>query len=409
MRTEHLVESQASELTLSQEEASLLAAVGRRLASDRTWFGERPPEERTVIRCTPGSSGRWLVRVQDAVGVVSLGDLQIVVRPKIATPHLLYLFARGLQVPRLDDQQAAAESAAALWELVARWFVRSTMAVIRRDLSRDYRATSEVLQSVRGQVQRLATARAYYTGRIEIHCEFDDFVVDTPLNRLLRAAAREVSRSALLSTAVRKDALSVLARLNDVGELREQDIAAIVDRRTWYYRDAVILAKHILRAVGRTFAAGAETAWSFLIRTPELVEAGIRQIVAEELDHLKITKFSAPLIGASFGVTPDLVFGSGWAVGDVKYKLTDGGWNRADLYEVVAFAAAFRCKNAALICFANDRRPSHSVGVGEFQVSQMIWNCADTPERAATQLCKAMRAWTDGVSKAPQLFMQVST
>jgi hypothetical protein len=99
----------------------------------------------------------------------------------------------------------------------------------------------------------------------------------------------------------------------------------------------------------------------------------------------------------TFGATPDLVFGSRLAVGDVKYKLTDGGWNRPDLYEVVAFAAAFQCQDATLICFADQARTPQSVGVGRIWVSQMVWNCAINPERAATELCNEMRSWTDGV------------
>jgi 5-methylcytosine-specific restriction endonuclease McrBC regulatory subunit McrC len=199
------------------------------------------------------------VRVQDAVGVVSVGNLQIVVRPKIPTPHLLHLFSKAIQVPRLEDQPGTVEAAAALWELVARWFVRSTMTVIRRDLSRDYQDTHDALRVVRGQVNCVPTARAYYAGRVELHCAFDDFTTDTALNRLLRAAAREVSRSTALTAAVRRDSFRILARLEDIGELRPNDLGATVERRTWYYRDAVTLAKNILRYVGRTFASGGET------------------------------------------------------------------------------------------------------------------------------------------------------
>jgi 5-methylcytosine-specific restriction enzyme subunit McrC len=401
LRTEHLTESRSTELELSQEEASTLAAIGRRLASDRAWFGDYVPEERTVIRCTPSSRGKWMVRVQDAVGVVSVGnDLQIVVRPKIPSPHLLYLFAKAIQVPRLDDHPAFAEAASALWELVARWFVRSAMALLRRDLSRDYYATDDILQMVRGCVKSVPTARAYYTGRIEVHCSFDEFVVDTPLNRLLRAAAREVSRSTLLTAEVRKDAARVVARFDDVGDFRQSDIAAAVERRTWYYRDAAVLARHILRCVGRTFAAGSETAWSFLIRTPELVEAGIRQTLIENLPHLRIGKFPAPIIGAAFGAHPDIVLGTGWAVADVKYKLNDGSWNRPDLYEVVAFASAFKCRDAALICFAEHSLATQAVEVGDITVSKLAWNCDLHPIAAGSELCGAFQHWTSGISNA---------
>jgi 5-methylcytosine-specific restriction enzyme subunit McrC len=313
------------------------------------------------------------------------------------------LFAKSLQVPRLDDQPALAEHAAALWELVARWFVRSTTTVLRRDLSRDYHGIDDVLHSVRGRVHGVPTARAYYAGRIELHCSFDDFAIDTPLNRLLRAAAREVSRSTLLTPDIRKDAARLLARFEDVGELREPDFSAAVDRRTWYYRDAVVLARHILRCVGRTFEAGAQSAWSFLIRTPELVEAGIRQILSDNLGGIAIRKLSAPILGATFGAHPDIVFGPGWAVGDVKYKLNDGSWNRPDLYEVVAFASAFRCQQAALLCFAKGPLVFDPVGVGEINVAQVAWNCSAEPARASEEFCETVRVWANRLANCQTL------
>jgi 5-methylcytosine-specific restriction endonuclease McrBC regulatory subunit McrC len=268
------------------------------------------------------------------------------------------------------------------------------MIVLRRDLSRDYHVMQDVLQTVRGQVACVATARGYYTGRIEIHCAFDDFVADTPLNRLLKAAAREVSRSPLLSADTRRDALRVVARLEEISDLHPHDMFAVVDRRTWYYRDAIALAKHILRCVGRTFAAGGESAWTFLVRTPELVEAGVRETLRDVLCDLDIRKFPAPIVGATFGAHPDIVVGSGHAVGDVKYKVTDGSWYRPDLYEVVAFAAAFRCRDAVLITFALGDLPIRSVGLGDTTVVQVVWNCAVDPDTASAKLCDSIRTWT---------------
>jgi 5-methylcytosine-specific restriction endonuclease McrBC regulatory subunit McrC len=325
--------------------------------------------------------------------------LQISVEPKIPPDHLLHLFSKALLVPRLVEEHATVGAAAALWELLARWFVRSMMAVLRRDLTRDYQGVEDTLQTLRGRVASIPTARAYYSGRIEIHCAYDDFVADTPLNRLLRAATREVSRSALLTEAVRRDALRVLARLEDVGEFRPNDMFASVDRRTWYCRDAAALAKHILHGVGRTFLRGAEGAWTFLIRTPEVVEAGIRQTLAETISTFAISKFSAPIDGASFGAHPDIVFGSGSAVGDIKYKLSDGTWNRPDLYELFAFAAAFRCLDAVLICFARGGLQPANVSVGETSVHRVAWNCSTTPELASLALCKSIALWTIDVER----------
>ena len=95
-------------------------------------------------------------------------------------------------------------------------------------------------------------------------------------------------------------------------------------------------------------------------------------------------------------VNPDLVFGYGWAVGDVKYKRTEAEWNRPDLYEVVAFAAAFRVPDAILIYFSEAGLEPRNVGVGDIHVSALAWNCSLTPDVAEEALCRAVRHWTSG-------------
>src|SRR5689334_999380 len=106
MRVETVPESQPKVLTLSSAEARGLADVGARLASQKEWWGADGDAEatqgRTIIRVQPVGPEQWSVRVSDAVGVIALGDLQIVVAPKIPANHLLHLLARGGELPRLD-------------------------------------------------------------------------------------------------------------------------------------------------------------------------------------------------------------------------------------------------------------------------------------------------------------------
>lgn len=80
----------------------------------------------------------WRVRVRDAVGLVAVGDLQLVVQPKIPRSHLLYLLAEAEAIPRLDEQRGALAAGLSLWELIALWFLDAAEHVLRLDLIRDY-------------------------------------------------------------------------------------------------------------------------------------------------------------------------------------------------------------------------------------------------------------------------------
>ena len=82
------------------------------------------------------------------------------------------------------------------------------------------------------------------------------------------------------------------------------------------------LARHILRHVGRHLAAGSDAAWSFLLRTPEMVEARDLGVLADRLGPARVWKGHLQLPGSTLTFNPDLVFDAAQAVGDVKYKLS---------------------------------------------------------------------------------------
>src|SRR5205823_4838190 len=156
-----------------------------------------------------------------------------------------------------------------------------------------------------------------------------------------------------LSADLRRRALALANRMEDVGELQTSDLrAARLDRRTAHYREALLFARNIITNVGRTLAHGEELVWTFLIRTPNLIEAGVRNAVEKRLrDRWMIVKEPIPLSGADMTVAPDLIIGYGEAIADVKYKLATANWLRADLYEIVAFAEAAGTSRAAVIGF----------------------------------------------------------
>ena len=118
------------------------------------------------------------------------------------------------------------------------------------------------------------------------------------------------------------------------------------------------LARNVLANARRTLTQGEEEVWTFLIRTPELVEAGVRNELRLRLSSsVDVRKGTIPLGGGTMTVAPDLVFGSIDAIGDVKYKLATARWLRSDLCEVVAFATAARTARACVVGFRHTTDP----------------------------------------------------
>lgn len=396
-----LTESVPKVLPIAREAALALGAAGRRLASKKSWWGEAEAgsddeelsERKTVVRCTQAGD-EWSVRVSDAVGVVSVPEVQLIIEPKIPLPHFTYLFARGAGLPRLDEGAGLLEKGASFWELLARWFIAQADVVFRRGLARDYESRREQLQVVRGHVTIVPTVRDLLRGRVAIHCEYDDFVVDMPLNRLLAEAARRVTASKALPDDVRRAALALSSRL-EVGPLRASDVRAITDRQTAYYTDAVALAKEIIRSTDRDLRAGEARAWTFLVRTPEAVERGVRSILAERLPG-RVTKQGLQLTPSYHTLNPDLVFDDGQMIGDVKYKLAGTDWVRSDLFQVVAFAAGYQAHGGSIVAFARGEHPQPPpLQVGHMAFRHFVWRALESmsPAEAGADLANEIEAW----------------
>jgi 5-methylcytosine-specific restriction enzyme subunit McrC len=403
MHLETLEENREQVLALSDSQALALQTAGGSLASNKWWWGEDPEaiEKGSVIACLPHSTGHWRVVVRNAVGIISIGDLQIAVQPKIPTDHLLHLFSRSGQLPRLDDQRAYAAENENLWALVARWYVDAAERLLRRDLIRDYLDVHDTLTVIRGRTDPAAAVSAVYRGRLEFPCEFDEFATDTPLNRLLKAAAASIAASSLLGWPLRRRALAIVARMEDVGIYRFGDERARLDRRTSHYQDAVTLGRQVLLNQGRALAHGDAIAWTFLIPTPAAVEEGLRQALQTQLGaKWDIRKKGVQLSGSTLTFNPDLVFEGGLAVGDVKYKVLGNDWHRGDLYQAIAFATAYRTRHACLIGF---RTPgSNSLGalnVGDAVIEELPWDADASlePGDAEVAFTRSVERWLDRV------------
>lgn len=408
METETLVESEARTLRLSEAQLNQLAAVGRRLASGSIWWGEPEDEEdpstapRSVIGIERLSGSRAKITVRDAIGAISIGGLQLSVMPKIRPEHFWYLAERSEIVPRLDEQRAALNLGTDLWELMSQWFLSRLEAVLRGDLVRDYRSHRAEQTFLTGRVVPLPTTRAYYSGRPSLTCDFELFDADTPVNRVLLAATRSILANSRSSVGVRKRARRLSLGMGEVSELRAGDLAVRPDSRMTRYFDAHLLARQILTSQLRELGSGdATSSWAFLIRTPSLVEAGVRNLLTDRLAPLIRVGNTGKLIsGTKLRLQPDLVFNDTLAVGDIKYKLTDAGWRRNDLYQVTSFATAYQTDRGAVISFddSEDPAPLPDLRLGDVTLRSLTWRCSlqVSPEDAAEALVGDCSNWLLG-------------
>lgn len=401
MRVEVITESEWASLRLSADEAIELDRLGRRLASFNQWWGESADSirERSVIDLRRNAGNEWRLFVREAVGVISVGALQITVKPKIPRDHFVYLALRSKILPRVDEQITQLDPSKDFWEVVVLWFLDATEKLMRRELSKGYVETTDELDVVRGRILVVPTVQALCAGRPRVTCEYDDFSEDIPLNRVLLAAAAIVASCASLESSMRRRAKMIMARISGVGELQTNDLRVVVERNTKRYGSALTFAKHLLTGAGVNIGRGTRVGWTFLMRTPELVEAGIREVLSSYLTpRWKVCKKRLKLSGTALTLNPDIVIEPGPFVADVKYKRGDVAWNRADLYQAVAFATGFHAANAAVIGFMGEGPWCAKPGVaqvGDVRASYLAWDSRIevSPEEAAENLCRQVLRW----------------
>ena len=401
MRFETIQESTPTPLELTEEQALTLWRLGQKLVRDAPSPEGSDEEGRSAIPYPsrrPPPDGRWNVMVANAVGVLRVGnDLQISVRPKIPISHLMYLFRLASDLPRFLTDRALLDTDTDLWELVARWYVSATEQALRLEITRDYWPTVEFTQAIRGRVDAPRLALDVYRGRLEFLCEFEDFSENTPLNRVLKAAAETVVGSAL-DWPLRQRALRLVELLEAASPVQPGDLSIELDRRTAHCTSAFALATHVLQSVGRTAAQGEAVGWSFLIPTPAMVEQGIRKLLRSALKGKWRVGKTAGRTGTTVTFNPDLLFGGGLATADVKYKIpaSDWGRNRSDLNQAITFATAFRSTRAAIVYFVPpDRQPPPSTPVGDVDLAVLTWpsDPARKPDEAAEALVTQTMDW----------------
>ncbi|MCR8726683.1 5-methylcytosine-specific restriction endonuclease system specificity protein McrC [Frigidibacter sp. ROC022] len=105
---------------------------------------------------------------------------------------LLFLYASGLARFR-DRFEAEVETSPDFKTLVARLLCYATEKRLRRNLSFGYRRKEETLRRVRGRIDILESVSRDLFRKGQVACRFEELTIDTPRNRLVRAALSSLS------------------------------------------------------------------------------------------------------------------------------------------------------------------------------------------------------------------------
>ena len=334
----------AKKITFSPDEARMLHRVESRL--DVRWSGANEA-------AISGKSGY--------VGIVSLSDeTQIIVHPHIPIASVLELacYAYELQPPKkaLIEEARLDDTGPADW--LAFLLTLEVEKLLSIGLRQGYREVEETIPYIRGRID----FRSLRWGESKpglVPCLFEEFVMDTLENRILRGSL-ELLASFPLSNSSRKRLRSALTAFSQVKLMRPSTTMfsrVAVTRMNSYYEPSLLLCQLVLDSAGIELDTGKVATPGFFFSMADVFEKAIERALREEFgaqnvhsqaeykDRIKFID-GAPMIPVTF--IPDNVLGprdTPWLIVDAKYKnpLVYNYGDRlrnTDLYQALTYAVA---------------------------------------------------------------------
>ncbi|MCY4530517.1 MAG: restriction endonuclease [Chloroflexi bacterium] len=314
-----------------------------------------------------GKEGTYSLTPGSTVGAVEIGDLSVLIRPKIGIPQLLSLACYAIGVYRSqEDRLFNFEEQQALPDTLALALAAMARRAFSRGLLHGYRTEEEALHTVRGRIRFADQIRQRFGIPLPIEVRYDEFTEDITENQLVKAAAFRLGRMRIRSQQARKDLGRVAATLENVS-LAEFSPKAVpdvrFDRLNEHYRGVVGLSRLILRHGALESNRGAVRATGFLmdmnVLFQEFVTVALREALGDSPYVLRSDKQLKENHRIYFAkssrvkLEPDLTLWDGTKclfVGDAKYKrVRVEGVPNADLYQLHAYITALNLPGGLLI------------------------------------------------------------
>jgi len=363
----------AKRASLTAEESDKLRALQDRL--DVEWHGQGA----VAISCTKGY-----------VGIAALSeDTQIVIRPHIPIASVLELacYAYELEPPKKALIEDARLDDTGPGDWLAFLLTLEVEKLLAMGLRRGYREVEEEIPYVRGRID-FGALRWGESKPGLVPCRFEDYVLDTVENRIVRGTL-EVLAATPLSEVCRRRVRSVLAAFGQVRLV--QPTGRMFDslrlsRLTHYYEPALTLCRLVLESAGIELEAGDVTTSGFFFNMADVFEKAIARALREEFgrenvhspaeykDRIRVVE-GEPAIPVT--IIPDNVIGprdAPWLIVDAKYKnpLRES-WGKEyfhneDLYQAFTYSAALDAP-AVLVYPRVDRDVDAALGMGGTQTA----------------------------------------
>ncbi len=322
--------------------------------------------------------GAYRLKPSSYIGAVNIGDLAVVVRPKISIDRVMFLIAYAMDPNDWGRDSIGLACDDDILEAIALVFAHRTRQAIQRGLLRGYRREEDALNTVRGRIRFGDQIGRRFGIPLPIEVAFDEFTEDIEKNRLLKTAIHRLGHTFIRSEAARREVRRLRPAFTTVGlgSYRRGALPEVrYTRLDEHYRPAVELARLIIDNSSLELFHGEIAGAAFLLDMNKVFErflyVALREALMDEIDlpggqwknKARLTLDE----GCSISMEPDL---SWWSlgqtkngsrplfVGDAKYKkLEPLVYKHADIYQMLAYCTAADLSSGMLIYAADKGEP----------------------------------------------------
>ncbi|WP_433260579.1 McrC family protein [Actinosynnema sp. CS-041913] len=340
------------------------------------------------------------------VGAVHAYGLDVVVTPKVSIPRLLFMLGYAMN-PGFRPENVEGAEADGLWAVVAETLCRNVERALTRGVLLGYTTEHTTSTVIRGRV-RVGDQITRRPGRMmPMEITHDEFTVDIPENRLLRAAVSRMLTVPRVDAAIRTRLHHLLNRFTGVSPLAQGTPLPRwrPHRLNAPYHPALRIAELVLDTLSFEVGDDGLSIASFVVNMEKVFEDFVTAALTEAWSSgpgRTERQFPAKLdAGGAISMNIDvvhLVDGAPRFIVDAKYKLESksGRYPNTDLYQVLAYCTALSVDRAWLV-YAGDTAgvTPHQVLNSPVTVTQYALDLGVPPQDLIAQVERLARsAWT---------------
>ena len=321
-----------------------------------------------TITPTGDAEGTYFLTPSSTVGAFEVGDLSILIDPKIGIPQLLSLACYTIDKIVFWQEQFDFSDEYALPDMLALALASAARRAFTCGLLHGYRMKEEELYTVRGSIRFDEQIRRRFGLPLPVEVQYDEFTDDILANRLVKAAAYRLGRMRMRLPEARRELGWVVGMQDNVSliSFAPNDVPEVkFDRLNEHYRSVVALSQLILRHNAYEANRGKVRTSGFLMDMnkvfQEFVTVALREALGLNERTFRESNICSLDEAGRVRLRPDLTWWDGsdcTFVGDAKYKhIENQQVPNADLYQLLAYVTALDLPGGILIYAKGEAEP----------------------------------------------------